>query len=159
MTGAQEQLAEELQEAVVAPLGELLGSGAGFELEDCLRGAQSSLGAAMARGDTRGQLVASLVVDLLWRGHVPPEWWSTSLGLLVGGLLEDVPITQFEAAAILGVQQGTISKLLARGFLARSDRPRPADWMGPKAALPVSRASVLSRLARLKTGANSEVRW
>lgn len=69
-------------------------------------------------------LAAQTVIDCaghLWPLNPEPEWWRTPLGRLVarsvGG--ESVPVTQAEAAAMLGVTRGTIAQLVSRGSLAR----------------------------------------
>lgn len=147
-TSVQNQLVSEITEAVSEPFRILLGDNTGKTITTRLKTVQGHLEAVLTAGGEDGRECAQAIVALLWRGHIPPQWWSTPLGLLVGQLLDDAPITQFEAAAILNVQQGTIATLLKRGALTRSDIPRPDEWMGPKNAQPVSRASVLARLNR-----------
>jgi hypothetical protein len=142
------QFAAELRKAVTGPLEALTGQEAGVDLDEAQKAVTGLL--AGSGGPEEARRAAMAVVALLFRGGpVPAEWWRTPLGLLVGPLLPDAPLTQDEAAAILGVTRGTVAVALSprRGTLARFDGPVPRGRGKPTSGR-VSRSAVLARLAR-----------
>jgi hypothetical protein len=146
------QLVAELAEKVTEPLGGLLGGGEAPRLRKRLEGAQRRIVRLLEAGGDDARLAAARIVGLLWgRAEPTPAWWSTPLGRLTGPLLEDAPVTEEFAAAILGVKRGTVAVLLRRGTLARFPEARPEGGPGrPTTKRQVSRAAVLERLARLQ---------
>lgn len=60
-----------------------------------------------------------LTNNLIRQGETQPSWWNTPLGQHVAkhSMYEDRLMTKAEAAKVLGVSVGTISKLVSRGTL------------------------------------------
>lgn len=104
--------------------------------------------------DHTGEYSAKVAVDLILSAlfgkdeQPPSHWWSTPLGLLCARSLPDtlalLGIPQSEAAEILDVHRGTVTQLVARGTLPKSE-----DGAG------VSFPHVLARLVRLQTAGNA----
>lgn len=138
-----DQLRHELQHAW-APW-RLIALAPAVELED---EALQALGERLVDGDSG---IADAVVSVIWgSGRPAPTWWRSPLGRSCGAAVSvDVPLTQQEAAEILGVARGTVSTLLARGgsdlVTIDADHTRP----GRPTSTQLSLRSVLRRLERL----------
>lgn len=140
------QLGDELDRAIAAPAGTLLG----LDLLDILSeriGARSDLLAHQLCQDSDDRLAAQTVIDImgaLWPSCSPEDcgeagWWRTPLGRMCArslGHTDSDAVTYSVAAAMLGVARGTVSTLVSRGTLDRH----------PDGG--VLRASVLQRLGR-----------
>lgn len=141
------QLQDELDRALVVPVGSVLGLDLADMLAERIQ-ARSDLLAAQVCQDDDDRLAAQSVIDLmavLWPRCSPEDvgeadWWRTPLGRMCARSLgrgDSDAVTYSIAAAMLGVARGTVSTLVSRGSLDRH----------PDGG--VTRASVLLRLARL----------
>jgi len=120
----------------------------GLDIDDTIvTRARARTPGLVAQQDTDDHLAAETAADvmrLLWPTALPeesgrPDWWQTPLGRLCARALardDSDAITYATAAAMLGVQRGTVSVWVQRGTLARH----------PDGG--VVRASVMERLAR-----------
>ena len=143
------QIADELDRAIVGPTGTLIGPDLADMARDRLIDAAARLAAQLR--DPDDGIVAETVIDImgaLWPHAAPEdcgraEWWSTPLGQACGasiGRNDAGHVTYAVAAAMLGVQRGTVSTMAQRGTLLRH----------PDGG--VVRGSVLRRLGRDASG-------
>lgn len=141
------QLQDELDRAIVGPVGTLLGLDLAEMLVERIQ-ARSDLLAGQLCQDEDDRLAAQAVIDVmgvLWPRCSPEDvgeadWWRTPVGRMCARSLgrgDSDAVTYSVAAAMLGVARGTVSTLVSRGTLDRH----------PDGG--VTRASVLLRLARL----------
>lgn len=141
------QLADELDRAIAAPAGSLLGLDLGELVHDRIA-SRSTLLAHQLCQDGDDRLAAETVIDVmaaLWPSCEPEDageagWWRTPLGRMCARSLgrdDSDSVTYSVAAAMLGVARGTVSTLVSRGTLDRH----------PDGG--ITRASVLLRAARL----------
>lgn len=141
------QLVDELDVALAAPTGALLGLDLAELIEDRVRSRAPMLAHQLCQDDD-DRLAAQTVIDVmgaLWPSGSPEDvgeadWWRSPLGRMCARSLGHVAsdaVTYSVAAAMLGVVRGTVSTLASRGTLERH----------PDGG--ITRASVLLRLARL----------
>ncbi len=115
---AAAQIEELLDRQVLTPAVNLLG----FDLEDLLRPrieSRAILFAAQLLGPDR-RVAAQTAIDLasLLPDEIPPEWWTTPLGVAVARTYDPPQVvTQAEAARILGVTRAWVGSLVKRGHL------------------------------------------
>lgn len=138
------QLTDELDRALAGPVGALLG----LDLKELVRRRvkeRAPMLAAQLCQEDDDRLAAETVLDVmlaLWpQGDPEPSWWRTPLGRMVARSVAHEStdaVTHAVAAAMLGVQRGTVGTMVHRGYLDRH----------PDGG--VTRASVLARLARLE---------
>lgn len=147
MAAVAVQLQDELDRAIAAPAGALLGLDLAEVLSERIA-ARADLLAGQLCQDGDDRLAAQTVIDImaaLWPSCAPEdcgeaEWWRTPLGRMCArslGHSDSDAVTYSVAAAMLGVARGTVSTLASRGTLDRH----------PDGG--ITRASVLLRLARL----------
>jgi len=141
-----DQFFREAMEASVEPWDTLLGPQAVQELETALK---ALTGPTLAGLAVKEEEATAILTILFGTGQVPPEWWRTPLGRLVGPAAPDTGITQAYAAAILEVQRGAVGTMAVRGTLAPYDGPRPPSAGRPTKRAMLSRRSVLERLAKV----------
>lgn len=120
-----QQLADDLH-VIVGGLGALLG----LDVEELLDRRVDEM-VPMLAGQLTGdddRLAAQTVIDLAGAGIIPDDpdldWWATPLGRVVAcsvGHPSAEVVTRSVAAAMLGVSDGTVSQLVARGALDRVD--------------------------------------
>jgi hypothetical protein len=117
---------------------------------------------ALRPGSALTPTAAKKVMEALWPYASPhasgrADWWRTDLGIAVAGALASAPkvlracvgddaVTQAEAADILGVQRGSISSYLQKGYIQRGSVTR--DTQGHIGGGTVSLSSVLDRVAK-----------
>lgn len=141
------QLQDELDRAIAAPAGSLLGLDLGGLLAERIA-TRAALLADQLCQDEDDRLAAETVIDVmaaLWPSCEPEQageadWWRTPLGRMCArslGHTDSDAVTYSVAAAMLGVARGTVSTLASRGTLERH----------PDGG--ITRASVLLRAARL----------
>lgn len=110
----------------------------------------------LAKGIVAGKLAPTVAfIDLVFAGLEPPlEFWSTPAGrhaaATVGAskhLLGRGRLARHEAAVMLGVSDGTVAQLVARGVLPTDEPSGPARVTGRgRARGPILKASVLTRI-------------
>lgn len=136
---AAAQLRDELG-GLAARIGAVLGTDMQLMLIERASDRAGWLTAELANGAEADATAADLLA-LLYPDDPPLDWWRTPLGLLSAPTAAqelDAPgWTRAEAAAVLGVSDGTVAQLGHRGDLERAADGR------------FSRRSVLTRLARL----------
>lgn len=127
MTDLAAQLRDELDRALAGPV-EPFASDLAAQLRDRLDQLAPMLAAQLRSDDDH--LIAETVVDVmgaLWP-HGPPEdvdraeWWQTPLGQACAASLgrDDAGhLTYAAAAAMLGLQRGTVGTMVSRGTLER----------------------------------------
>jgi hypothetical protein len=120
---AAAQLTDELggRAAALAALGGGLDV---IEMERWAAGVARPVAAQLAQ-EADDRLAAQACVDVmcaLWpETGPPPEWWQTPVGRLCARSAgaDDEVVTHAVAAAMLGVQRGTVGSLVAQGRLDR----------------------------------------
>lgn len=142
---AVDQLSREAG-AVASALGPFLGVDLTLVVEAAITQRAGSIAVELSQDvDDRLAAEACLTVMCLLWPHASPEdcghadWWQTPLGRLCARSLgrdDAESVTHSVAAAMLGVQRGTIAQLVSRGHLDRH----------PDGG--VLRSSVLARLGR-----------
>jgi hypothetical protein len=136
-----DQLASELDAALVGPVNALLGSDLADQVSARVTARLPMLVEYLCGDDD--QLLAETVLDVLgalFPDQPPDEWWRTPLGrrcAASAGLDDTSEVTHSVAAAMLGISRNTVPTLLDRGALDRH----------PDGG--VTRASVFARLSRL----------
>lgn len=133
------QLRDEL-DGLAARVGAVLGTDMLHMLTQRSHERAEWLAAELDSGEHPDEVALDLLA-LLWPDDPPLDWWRTPLGLLVAATAAQETDAsgwkRTEAAAVLGVTDGTVAQLGHRG-----DVERAADGR-------FSRASVLTRLIRL----------
>lgn len=117
-----EQLADELGQRLVEPLGALVGPTAIALIEPHMHPAVGRASARLLDPEQRGDTATEILYALWGRAAPDPAWWRTALGRLCAGALADrssTALTQQTAAEMLGVTRGTVSQLVHRGTLER----------------------------------------